>query len=317
LIKKVTIYFIAFVSILYVYRLILYTGMRKNNQGVFNKYNELFLKKDNTYDVLFLGSSRAEMHFNPKNFDEITGLNSYNMGISGASLKVSYVLLKSYLNDHAKPKYLIVNVDYFSLKNDTDRLNDFPRYFPYLQNEFLRNELNKIDGRFNSFYLNPLHSLPYSQLKYLSASIHGWLNISGKYDSLMYKGFQTNLSNEEVFGENLEPINSYISIKNRNYLDSFIVLSKSRNINLILVTSPVFGSGKHDVLNKGSLVNQLSNIAYINKCLYFNYTDSAMSENKSYFFDHFHLNRYGAAKFTSSFSQAFHNNLTQKPLFNK
>jgi hypothetical protein len=58
---------------------------KKTNKGVFNKYNELFLKQGNTYDVLFLGSSRAEMHFNPKVFDEITGLNSYNMGMSGAS----------------------------------------------------------------------------------------------------------------------------------------------------------------------------------------------------------------------------------------
>lgn len=257
------------------------------------------------------------MHFHPRITDSITGLNSFNSGISGASLKVSYALLKTYLNQHQKPKFIILNIDYFSLKNDTDRLNEFPRYFPYLTNDFLRTELNTIDDRFNSFYYNPLHSLPYSQIQYLSASLHGWLKIPGKYDTLMYKGFETNIPNKSFFREPTKPINSYISIKNRQYIDSLISLCKSKNIKLTLVTSPVFGNGNLDVLNKSALTKQLNNIAYINHIPYLNYTDSLEFNNSDLYSDQYHLNLSGALKFSLSFSKGFNNILIEKPLFNK
>ncbi len=303
--------------LLFVYRIFLYTGIRKNKLGIYNKYNELFLEKNNSYDVLFLGSSRAEMHFNPAIFDSMTGLRSYNMGISGASPKISLALLRTYCHQHQKPKFIIFNIDYFSLQNDTDRLSNFPRYFPYLSNNCLRAELNNMDSRFNSFYYNPLHSLPYTQTDYLSTSIHGWLNISGKYDTLMYKGFQTTLSDQLNEADTPKPIHSFISIKNRNYIDSLIIYSKTHQIHLILVTSPVYGSGHKNVLNKATLTNQLKNIAYINQLPYFNYTDSIMSENPALFADYFHLNRQGAHKFSKSISLTFNNIFPRKALFNK
>ena len=317
MIKKIVIYLITFICLLFVYRAFLYTGIKKNKQGIFNKYNELFLNEGNAYDVLFLGSSRAEMHFNPKVFDEITGLNSYNMGISGASPKISLALLKTYCNQHQKPKCIVFNIDYFSLQNDTDRLNDFPRYFPYLCNTFLRNQLNQMDNRFNSFYYNPLHSLPYTQVDYLSSALHGWLTISGKYDTLMYKGYQTSELKELNTENEPKPLHSFISIKNRQYIDSLIQFTSLNNIKLILVTSPVFGGGNKNVLNKTSLINQLKNISYINHISYFDYTDSLEYQKSKLFADYLHLNRQGAIKFSQSFSLAFNNILSKKALFNK
>lgn len=289
----------------------LYTGIKKNKQGVFNKYNELFLKEGNTYDVLFLGSSRAEMHFNPKVFDENAGLNSYNMGMSGASPKISLALLKTYCHQHQKPKYIIFNIDYFSLQNDTDRLNDFPRYFPYLKNSYLRHELNQMDNRFNSFYYNPLHSLPYTQIDYLSNSLHGWLNISGKYDTLMYKGYQTSELKRLNTEDEPRPIYSFISMKNRDYIDSIILFTKTNNIKLTLITSPVLGGGKKNVINKSALTNQLKNIAYTNHINYFDYTDSLNYQNPELFADYFHLNRQGAIKLSKSISLVFDNILVK------
>ncbi len=317
MIKKIIIYIIAFFCLLFVYRAFLYTGIRKNKAGIFNKYNELFLKEGNTYDVLFLGSSRAEMHFNPKVFDSITGLNSYNMGISGASPKISLALLKTYCQQHQKPKFIIFNIDYFWLQNDTDRLNDFPRYFPYLGNTSLRNELSKLDNRFNSFYYNPLHSLPYSQIDYLSASLHGWLNISGKYDSLMYKGYQTS-ELKNIDSENTStPINGFISPKNRTDIDSLIYFTKTNQIQLVLITSPVLGSGNKQVTNKTILSKQIKTIALVNHLPYYDYTDSLTYNDKYLFSDDLHLNRKGALKFTADFSTIFHNNLAHNTLFNK
>ncbi|MBI3519138.1 MAG: hypothetical protein HY062_07250 [Bacteroidetes bacterium] len=317
MIKKIVTYLIAFICILFVYRACLYAGIRKNKEGIYNKYNELFLKEGNTYDVLFIGSSRAEMHFNPKLFDAMTGLNSYNMGISGASPKISLALLKMYCHQHQKPKFIVCNIDYFSLQNDTDRLNDFPRYFPYLSNSYLRNGLYQMDHRFMSFYYNPLHSLPYTQIDYLSTSLHGWLGISGKYDSLMYKGFQTSEPKDINLSDEPKPVYSFISPKNRHYIDSLIAFTKNNGIQLLLVTSPVYGGGHKNVTNKQALSSQLQNIAFINRVPYYDYTDSLSYQNPRFFADYFHLNRQGALKFSKSISSTFDNIFAGKTLFNK
>lgn len=317
MIKKIITYFLLFICLLFVYREFLYSGIRNNKLGIFNKYNELFIQKNINYNTLFFGSSRAEMHFQPKVFDSITGLNSYNMGISGASPKISLALLKTYCHQQQKPKYILFNIDYFSLQNDTDRLTDFPNYFPYLSNTYLRNELNKMDNRFTSFYYNPLHSLPYTQVEYLSSSLHGWLSITGKYDTLMYKGFQTTTSKK--FDESNPPIPKYsfISNKNRSYIDSLLLYTKTNHIQLVLVTSPVYGGGWKNVVNKKALTTQLKNIAFINHIPYFDYTDSLICKNPQLFSDYNHLNRRGASKFTESISLSFHNIFPINPLFNK
>jgi hypothetical protein len=312
LIKKIAIYLIAFICLLFVYRAFLYTGIKKNKQGIFNKYNELFLKKGNTYDVLFIGSSRAEMHFNPRIFDSITGLNSYNMGISGATLKISYSLLKTYYQQHKTPKFLICNIDYFYLSDDTDSLNDFPRYFPYLDNIYLRNQLNTIDNRFTSFYYNPLHSLPYTQINFLSSSLHGWLNFPGKYDTLMYKGFQ-NIESENINLVDFSRSNgNTISIKNKNYIDSLILFSRKNKTQLMFVATPALTKTWKYNSSKGLLISQIQNIANTNQINFVNYTDSAISKEESLFSDNYHLNVKGSRQFSKSFSNYFNTSIIFK-----
>jgi hypothetical protein len=305
------------VCLLLAYRWLLYNGIRQNKQGIFKKYNELFLEKGNSYDVLFMGSSRAEMHFNPIVFDSITRLKSYNAGISGASPRISLAHLKIYCSQHPPPKYIILNIDYFSLQNDTDRLNDFPRYFPYLRNSKLLNELQLMDHRFLSFYYNPLHSLPYTQTDYLSASLHGWCSIPGKYDTLMHKGYQTALNRNFNAANPPAPSKLFISAKNRAYLDSFIHFANTVSSCVFLVTSPVYGQGTLSASNKNLLVGHLTRIAKSNAVPYLNYTDSIGFNNRLYYSDYFHLNDRGANKFTKSISFAFNNIYAGKPLFNK
>ena len=86
---------------------------------------------------------------------------------------------------------------------------------------------------------------------------------------------------------------------------------------MILITSPVYGNGDKNVLNKTKLVTQLKNIAHKNHIPYLNYTDSLVYKNPLYYADYFHLNRQGATIFSKSISLAFDNISAINPLFNK
>lgn len=305
--KKLFAYIIIFVAMLYGYRYVLHEGIRKNEKGIFNKLNEAFIQQT-SYDVIFLGSSRAEMHYNPKVFDSITRLSSFNLGISGASPKVSFAVLKAYCNKHPLPKYIVLNLDYYALKHDSDVIYDFPRFFPYLTNSYLRAQLNQIDNRFNSFYYNPIHSLPYEQLSYLSASLHGWLGIEGRYDSLCFKGYQTAETNA-LFRKTEDDKKSFafIHLKNRHYIDSICAYAKNNQIKLVLATSPII-HGSHKTINRNAVISQLKHIAAIHHIDYWDYSaDSNYLKKPQLFIDEYHINRIGSELFTKQFSVDFNN----------
>lgn len=267
---------------------------------------------------MFIGSSRAEMHFNPKVFDSICHTNSFNFGISGASVKLSYLLLKTYCLQNTKPKYILLNLDYFSLDKDSEKVANFPRFFPYINNPLLRNSLNQIDYRFSSFYINPLHSIPYSQFDFISNSIHGWLKIPGKYDSLMYKGYQTSISQNFNDNKTLSPNFLIITKHNKDYIDSLISYTTKQNITVIAVTSPIFQDSLNNSFpNKKTLGLELNKILKKQNIPYYNYTDSAICLNKNLFSDNIHLNRKGSNILSVQLSQLLNNNYSKNPFFNK
>ncbi len=278
---------------------------------MFEKYNTIFLKQD-AFNVLFLGSSRAETHFDPKIFDSITGLKSYNAGITGATPRIAFAVLRAYLLNHPPPKYLVFDVDLHFLKYDVDTIRSFPRFFPYLSNPVLLEQFNKIDGRFVSFKYNPIHSLPYSGIGLLSASLHGWLDIEGKYDTVYYKGFQRTTFYDTILPLSTEPVTSWFNVTERTYLDSIILLSKNNKTDVLLVSSPMFLGGDKGIKNKKKIVSQLYNIAALNHLTFKDITSPPFAKRRDCFADMYHLSDKGSVLFTNDFSLFFKQYFTDK-----
>jgi hypothetical protein len=311
LIRRAIIYLFIFFTGIYAVREFVYVGVRKNKTGLFDKFNTMFLKA-NAYDVVFLGSSRAETHFNPGIFDSITGSFSYNLGVTGATPRISYAVLKAYCSKSKLPKHVIFDIDFHFLKYGIDTIRHFSRYFPYLSNDVLLKQFSGIDNRFTSFKYNPIHSLPYSNIRMLGASLHGWLGKAGKYDSLYYKGYVSDVFYELPKMKNHDPFYGFIHPRERQYIDSIIQFSEENNINLVLVTSPMFKGIEHELLNKKALVFQLKNIAKINKLEYWDMSKSAYSGNEKFFLDNYHMSAAGARLFSMGFAFNFQQYFSSK-----
>jgi len=310
-IKKLILYLAVFIISLYAVREFIYTGTRKNSSGVFEKYNTIFLKK-NLYDVLFLGSSRAETHFDPSVFDSLTGFNSYNLGVTGGTPRIAYSVLRAYCSASALPKYIIFDVDLHFLKYGVDTIRNFPNYFPFLNNDELLRRFSSIDKRFASFHYNPVHSLPYSGIGLLGASLHGWLGKTGKYDSLYYKGFMKNVFNKPMQVREVTKSYSYINPLERRYMDSIIIFSRKNGIELFLVTSPIYKGGSEHLANKEQVISQMKNIALINHLNYADFTETDFSHLAELFADPYHLTGKGAALFNRRFPLLFKQYSAQK-----
>jgi hypothetical protein len=304
LIRKVLVYVSLVVLALNGVRDLIYMGVLKNKNGVFEKYNTMFLKENN-YNVLFLGSSRAEMHFDPNIFDSLTGKNSYNLGVTGATPRIAYKVLKAYCSKSKMPEYLVFDTDPHFLKYGVDTIRHFPRYFPFLDNDVLLKEFAQIDDRFLQFKYNPFYSLPYSNIGMISVALHGWLGIPGKYDTCYYKGFAGTVLDQELEEYPDKKFYSYFHLKERAYLDSIIYFSKAHNIRLILTTSPMYSGSRAEFCNKTQILSQFRNIAIINSLEYHDFSDFSLSNDPKTFVDYYHMNASGAKVFTGQFSAFF------------
>jgi hypothetical protein len=77
-------------------------------------------------ELLFLGSSYTYSSMNPQYFDSI-GLKSYNLGISGAGVYFTELVLDDYYNAvKIKPKYLIIDISHFAFSDKSDDFLTYP-----------------------------------------------------------------------------------------------------------------------------------------------------------------------------------------------
>lgn len=304
MIRKALTYLLVLIFSLFVIRALLYKGLRINKSGVFEKYNTMF-GKENSYDVLFMGSSRCETAFDPRLFDSITGRNSYNIGVTGATPRIAFKVLKAYCSKSKLPGFLVFDVDFHFLKYGVDTVRHFPRYFPFLSNKVLLTEFSDLDPRFTSFRLNPFHSLPYSNFRLISASLHGWLGSPGLYDTCYYKGFENKIFIDHSGNFTPHPSYAFIHPQERRYLDSIFTFCRQNQVKLLMVSSPMFRGGEPEVINKSQMIRQLEAIAAINGSSYHDLSTAPFSSDTSAFTDLYHLKGWAARKFTRDFAHSF------------
>jgi len=302
--KKVIFYFLLVLCTLYLLRMAHYRILRSQKQGYYASYRQCFLGK-NSNDVLFLGSSRVQMHYNTKLFDELTGANSLNLSMAGATPKVAFLALKTYLQQSDVPRYLFVEMDFHFLKHPCTELKDVGNYFPFLADPNFRNNFSIADKRLSHFYYNPFYSWPFVGTKNLSTAMHICLDIPGKTDTLFYKGYFYEVLKPALKEYKPEPEYQYFHPREREYLDSVFTLAKINNINIFLITSPMLMGGEKDVLNKKQITQQLQYIALKNKTTYYNLSGIPCSSSPAHFVDNFHMNAAGASEFTSHLAELF------------
>ncbi len=299
--------------LLYGVRTCHYHGLLVQKNGYYGKYSTAFLNT-NSYDLLFLGSSRVQMHFNSRMFTDSTGISSFNLSMAGATPKVALAALRIYLAKSKAPKEIIYDIDYHNIHLESKEIKDFNNYFPYLKDATVRNEFAKIDKRMTYFYTIPYYSLPYTGFKNLSTGLHGWLNTPNKTDSLFDEGY---------FKETLRPYLTFTFVKPQNILpvpielnclDSIIDICAKKTIQFTCVSSPIFAGGVLDVANKKELIGILSEHLKAKGVRYIDMSSLPFCNQRELFVDHFHMNYKGSTLFTAYFTDFYSNNL-QKNAF--
>ncbi|MFM2018902.1 MAG: hypothetical protein RL007_2558 [Bacteroidota bacterium] len=301
--KRVLIYALLAVALTYVIRELLYIGIRKNEGGEFDKLNTAFVEENN-FDILIIGSSRAECQFYPPIIDSATGLHSYNIGMTGAVMPFIAASLEAYLENSKAPKYVVLNMDLHSLGDATDTVYKFPRYFAYLNNSALYSGLSQCDSRFPAFRWASLYSMPYFGTKYLSNSLHGWMGIPTEYDSEYEQGFAPCKSDprmQQIDSIKYITTHAVLSPEIKNAIERINKICAENNIKLILTVSPLFHLQEKLAVSYDISKQELNQYAIANKIPWIDLGHDSIRFRSEFYGDPAHLNKQGALIFTRHF----------------
>lgn len=268
----------------------LYTAIffQSENRG---KIETVFNSKAQKYDVIILGSSRANNHFVSEMFEDV-GLKTFNYGMSGGHLFESSLLLKLMIERKYKIKNVILEAD-LNLSNDQESDGVSAKFLPYIHNSNVIKEHFSDQKFFNELYYIPFYRyIKYDSkigfreiFKIESKQTTNALNNLGFYPLKKHKN--GNMKNNIVSLNPLPHNKYYEEIKN---------ICNANNINLITVMTPmcenVVGMNYFDKVKK----------AYPE---IYNY-ENVVVENK-YFSSCGHMTDSGAKLFTARILKDFFN----------
>ncbi len=119
------------------------------------KVEKVFNSKVGNYDVVILGSSRANNHFVPELFEK-KGLKTFNYGMSGAHLFEASLMLKLMAERNYKIKTVILEAD-LGLCNEKESDAIAAKFLPYIhQSETIKKHFSKLEN-FNALYYIPFY----------------------------------------------------------------------------------------------------------------------------------------------------------------
>jgi hypothetical protein len=212
---------------------VLYTCvfLQSKNRG---KVETIFNSQARKYDIVILGTSRANNHFVAQMFEN-KGFKTFNYGMSGGHLFETSLLLKLMIERKFVIKNIILEAD-LSLANDEESEGISARFLPYIHNSDIIKEHFKSDKNFNELYYIPF----YRYIKYgakigfrevFYSAIHKNTNV---LDNLGYyplkKNKNGNMKNDIV---DLNPL------PHNKYYEEIKAICKANNINFIAVMTPM------------------------------------------------------------------------------
>lgn len=263
-----------------------YVFLQSRNRG---KIETVFNSKAQKYDVVILGSSRANNHFVAQLFED-KGLKTFNYGMSGGHLFEASLLLKLMVERKYTIKNVILEAD-LNLSNDHQAEGISAKFLPYIHNSEVIKDHFKSEEDFNELYYIPFYRYIKFETKIGFREIYkiaknertSTLDNLGYYPLVKHK--KGNMKNNIV---NLKPL------PHNKYYEEIKNLCKANNIRFIAIMTPmcenVVGMNYFDKVKKA--YPEIHNF------------ENVVVENK-YFSSCGHMNDTGARLFTKRIIKDF------------
>jgi hypothetical protein len=261
--------------------------LKSSNRG---KIDYVYNSRARQYDVVILGSSRANNHFVAPLFEE-KGLRTFNYGMSGGHLFEASLLLKLMVERHYKIKNVILEAD-LNLANEKESESIASKFLPYIhRSEVIESHFAQQPHFWANYYIPFYRYVVFDpQIGFremyntVSAKPTKLLDHFGYYP--LGKNPNANMKNDLT---KLKPLHN-------KYYEEIKQICAANNIKLIAVMTPMCSNVKGlDYFNKVQKVYPEIH----------NYENAV--EGDKYFSSCGHMNDNGARKFTTVIIKDFFN----------
>jgi hypothetical protein len=253
-----------------------------------NKIEYVYNSTAQNYDVVIVGSSRANNHFVSEMFEQ-KGLKTFNYGMSGGHLFEADLLLKLMIERKYKIKTVILETD-LNLSNDKRSETVAAQFLPYIHHSEIIKKHFSNEADFNQLYYIPFYR--YINFDALIGFREVYKTLSEQRTNVLDKAGYHALGNKKGnMKNNIVNLNPLLDNK---YYEEIKRICKANNIRFIAVMTPmcenVVGMNYFEKVQK----------AYPEIHNY----ENAVMENK-YFSSCGHMNDSGARMFTAKIINDF------------
>jgi hypothetical protein len=254
------------------------------------KIDSVYNSNARNYDVVILGSSRANNHFVAPMFEE-KGLETFNFGMSGSHLFENSLLLKLMVERKYKIKNLILEVD-LNLSNEKRADGIASKFLPYIHDSKTIRTHFAGEADFEFLYYIPFYRyLTYdAQIGFREMFFNAIRKKTNHLNNLGYYPLGNKKGNMKNDIRALKPLRN-------KYYEEIKQLCVANNINLIVVMTPMCENTKG--LDYFEKVQQMYPEIH-------NY-ENVVQEDR-YFSSCGHMNDTGARKFTKIIIDDFFSN---------
>lgn len=291
-------------------------GLRKVATSNFGTFNRVMNGQVNA-EILITGSSRAVAHYDPRIIEQATGRTAFNIGLNASQIDFELAMLRTYLKHNHAPVVVIQNLDLFSFEVTQPGSVYRPGYYvPYLYEDELYSFLHGIDFNAWKWKYIPLYAYAVEDMRFTWVKgLLGCLGVNGREDT--FSGFNPR---DQVWNEDFEHfraqvkdtgIRHKITPEGLNALETIINTCQNRGIRLILVYSPEYYEAQALETNRREIMEKFAEVARQHSIAFWDFSESILCRDKALFQNSQHLNRNGAAAFTSDLSKRLLNELRQ------
>jgi len=200
-----------------------------NNRG---KIGYIFNSLPKKYDVVILGSSRANNHFVTQMFED-KGLKAFNFGMQGSKLFESDLVLKLLLEKKNNIKNVIIDVD-VTLRSNKKSEATILKFYPYIKSSKVIQKHFKSLPDFNLNYYVPFYRYAKYETKIGFREMF-FCAINKKSKELDFGGYSPLGENKNLVSEDF----SHNNPKRNEFYEEIKNICKNKGINLIAIMTPV------------------------------------------------------------------------------
>ena len=277
-------------------------GLLEMEDSRFQSWNDI-LNGDVNADIIYLGNSRALHHFEPWTIDSICGKSSYNLGIGGHAIMIETMKYHCYKLHNKKPKYLILQVDYYTIREGVaPKHHQSEQFLPLVYDYGMRDDLKRVGYGFLDLYC-PL----YRYFGYQTVIKNGLLEFSG------IKHYVNNPSNKGHIYEDgkwdgtdlyaRKELYARMDPAGMHYFESFLNECDKDGVKVILVHSPTYIGATKKTIGLDLANVFFDSLAKKHNTVYLNYANNyPLCNDTLNFCKAIHMNKKGTHRFSVDFA---------------